>query len=200
MQKRYSFSLLEVMIACILTTAIVIFVLQQLKASALLKNELKTMQSTALLQDRMVNKITHYFSHLTALPGSIYTMTCHDHTALVFRFDHGVNPEQALCYEIMGKIFLQDNLVYLSIFPKQDNILSPSHEKLDCLAKDVERISFTFFKYREKQHAFEQTITWDMTEPSLPDVMQLHFHSIGSSKIITHTFYLPTHHQIIHRI
>ena len=162
-KKKYSITLLEVLIGLVLMGIIVSFLFSLLRQTLEKKQEIAQLKQTILPREMMRLRMNRIINSLAKKESSIYSDCHEDHPALFFCYENK-DKEIDFCGMIHSMLYVNEHKqLILSTFSKQDS-------KRDELLLDNVH-TFTFELFDPKKASWESK--WPKIKAQLPEMVRL---------------------------
>lgn len=185
MKKKYSFSLLEVLIASALCSLLTLFVIQQLRHSAFLKKEITLANETHLKEENFETILQNY---LLAAKSNEITIV-EDPFSIHFICTKEIDLDPEFSDDLEFFLTLKKNALLIEITPKS---ALKAKKRVQRIFRDVENISAHVYSYDQKEKKF---ILYEKTKNQTPVILQLEMKTKDRKK--NFNFYLKDHHKLI---
>lgn len=177
MKRKYSFTLLEVMIATFLVGIIVAFLFTYFRQTLVRKQQLHTLKEKIMQVELVRLRLTHLFDQLVREKGKIESIAHQDAhgTALLLYCTYGVDPDSCFSKESYCMLYkTHDKRLALCRWDKEKK-----QTRIDTLLNKVEELSFAFFTNGKWQE------TWPPKkgEKNAPLMLKIEFKLQGEKEL-----------------
>ncbi|MDJ0652293.1 MAG: prepilin-type N-terminal cleavage/methylation domain-containing protein [Simkaniaceae bacterium] len=168
-QKKYSFTLMEVMIGFTLISLVLGMIFSSLYQEATLKRSIEKMEKAVMTHVEVQQFLDRVFAnHLSSpLKGSQKPFYTKDdpRAKLSITFDNGIDPNPLFCGEIEGILCIENNALVFKLKEGE------SFERTAVLRKEVNALSFEFLTNGD--HGLETHSTWSENRPFSPSFVKI---------------------------
>lgn len=192
MKKKRSFSLLEVIVACILTAVISTFFLSQLKAFTLLFSSSAKEKQKVLQQNFFIHKFNDCLHHLTSCDFSYEQKENQNH--LSWKMDSVIDIDPNFQQNLKGSLYVDNSSLWMSI----ESISNPGYKRSIHLIDYVNSLNIEFFLFDEKKKKLIKKTALPQKHKNLA-IIALKLKMKDNSTQMFH-FFAPYHHQITYEI
>lgn len=143
MKKKYSFTLLEVMIASVLVGVVLTFLFTFFRQTLARKQQIHTIKERVMQVELVRLRLMHLFNHLAKEKGNVVSLAHPeaDGKACLLYGGQGIDPDPSFSKEGYAMLYkTQDNRLALCRWNEEKK-----RTRIDTLLKKVESLSFSFF-------------------------------------------------------
>lgn len=142
-KKKYPFTLLEILIACVLAGVLLGFLFTYFRQTLARKQQLHTVKEKVMQIELVRLRLTHLFDRMAQSKGSVQSVAHEeaDGKALLLYADQGIDPQAAFngpSYAMLYKT--RDQRLALCRWDKEKK-----EKRVDTLLKKVEAVTFSYF-------------------------------------------------------
>jgi type II secretory pathway component PulJ len=142
-KKKHTFTLLEILIACVLASVLLSFLFTYFRQTLVRKQQLHTIKEKVMQIELVRLRLTHLFDRMAQSKGTVQSVPHEeaDGKALLLYADQGIDPQAAFngaSYVMLYKT--RDKRLALCRWDKEKK-----EKRIDTLLKKVESVTFSYF-------------------------------------------------------
>mgnify|MGYP003488957499 CR=1 FL=1 len=163
-KKKYSITLLEVLIGLVLAGIILSFLFSLLRQTLEKKQEISQLKQTIFSREMMRLRMNQIINSLTKNESGIYVDSYEDRPSLFFYYENK-DKDVNFCGMIHSMLYVNEHKqLVLNTFSKQDN------KRDEVLLENIH--AFTFELFDQTKATWESE--WLKTKTQLPEMVRLH--------------------------
>jgi hypothetical protein len=205
LRKKWSFTLLEILLAFSILSMILAFLFHSLRTSAMFNTKSDALRHFFFeryhIEERLSQLLSRVEPCLTPLlenGASAFYTNEEPQISLHFIFDHGIDPDETFTGLVEGHLFLEKKMLVLELRPV--NPLNAMNLRREILLTNVNALSFLFYqrpslvqrsKNTTSEATFEVLSKWPIDFPDIPYCLTLSL-ELEDKSLLKYSFYLSS--------